>query len=149
MMCAQAKLGRRESYRSTIGTTRVGLILTLAWLLIISEAQQLFRRTQNLFCLPNAWLDLQEGHQVFDRLVEHFEGHWEDHLDKVPVLQRPEQLQAWRLAVDFCYHQFASNRREETRGMAGQTHAHDWMFCCSTEAGWQCVEAKLKKRRRR
>ena len=75
MMCAQAKLGRRESYRSTMETTRVGLILTLAWLLIISEAQQLFRRAQNLFCLPNAWLDLQEGHQVFDRLVEHFEGH--------------------------------------------------------------------------
>jgi hypothetical protein len=24
----------------------------------------------------------------------------------VPVPQRPEQLQAWRLAVDFCYRQF-------------------------------------------
>jgi hypothetical protein len=54
-----------------------------------------------LFCLPNVWLDLQKGHQVFGRLVERFEGHWEDHLDKVPVLQRPEQPQAWRLAVDF------------------------------------------------
>jgi hypothetical protein len=101
MICAQAKLGRRESYRSTRDTTRVGLILTLAWLLIISEAQQLFRRTQNLFCLPNAWLNLQEAHRVFDRLVEHFEGHREDHLDKVPALQQPEQLQAWRLAVIF------------------------------------------------
>jgi hypothetical protein len=84
-----------------MGTPRVRLILTLAWLLIISEAQQVFRRTQNLFCLPNVWLDLQKGHQVFGRLVERFEGHWEDHLDKVPVLQRPEQPQAWRLAVDF------------------------------------------------
>jgi hypothetical protein len=45
--------------------------------------------------------DLQEAHRVFDRLVEHFEGHREDHLDKVPVLQQPEQLQAWRLAVIF------------------------------------------------
>lgn len=64
-------------------------------------------------------VDLQEGHQVFDRLVEHFEGHWEDHLDKVPVLQRPEQLQAWRLAVDFCYHQFdliAGKKRGAWRG---------------------------------
>jgi hypothetical protein len=97
----RGKLGRRESYRSTLGTPRVRLILTLAWLLIISEAQQVFRRLQNLFCLPNVWLDLQKGHRVFDRLVERCEGHLEDHLDKVPVLQKPEQLQAWRLAVDF------------------------------------------------
>ena len=99
MICEQA--GRRESYRSTLGTTRVRLILTLAWLLIISEAQQLLWRLQNLFCLRNEWLDLQEAHQVFDRLVKHFEGHWEDHLDKVPVLQQPEQLQSWRLTVIF------------------------------------------------
>jgi hypothetical protein len=51
------------------------------------------------FAFLNVWLDLQEGHQVFDRLVERFEGRWEDHLNKVPVLQRPEQLQAWKLAV--------------------------------------------------
>jgi hypothetical protein len=42
------RLGRRKSYRSTLGTTRVRLILTLAWLLIISKAQPLFRRMQKL-----------------------------------------------------------------------------------------------------
>jgi len=36
-------------------------------------------------------------HRLFDRFVERFEGHLEHHLDKVPVLQQPEQLQAWRL----------------------------------------------------
>lgn len=58
----RGKLGRSETYGSTIGTPWVRLILTLAWLLIISEAQQVFRRTQNLFCLPNVWLDLQKAH---------------------------------------------------------------------------------------
>jgi hypothetical protein len=106
MVCAQVRQGRRKSYRRALGTTWVRLILTLAWLLIISEAQPLFRRMQNLFCLPNAWLDIQEVHQVFDRLVERLEDRWEDHLDRVPVLQRSEQLQAWRLAGDFCYRQF-------------------------------------------
>jgi hypothetical protein len=57
----RGKLGRSETYGS-IGTPWVRLILTLAWLLIISEAQQVFRRMQNLFCLPNVWLDLQKAH---------------------------------------------------------------------------------------
>jgi hypothetical protein len=74
---------------------------------------------QNWFCLPNAWLDVQEVHQVFDRLVERLEGHWEDHLDRVPALQRSEQLQAWKLAVEFCYHQcdlIAGMKRGAWRG---------------------------------
>jgi hypothetical protein len=43
--------------------------------------------------------DLQEDRLALDQLVENLEGRWEEHLDKGPVQQRPEQLQSWRLAV--------------------------------------------------
>ena len=65
------------------------------------------------------WLDLHAAHQGFDWIVERFEGHWEGHLNKVLVLQKPEQLQAWRLAVDFCCYQFdliAGKKRGAWRG---------------------------------
>jgi hypothetical protein len=37
-------------------------------------------------------LNLQEGRPVVGQLAESLEGWWEDELNKVPALQRPERL---------------------------------------------------------
>jgi hypothetical protein len=49
--------------------------------------------------------DLQEDRLALDQLVENLEGRWEEHLDKGPVQQRPEQLAILEASCCGCHYQ--------------------------------------------
>jgi hypothetical protein len=74
-------LRRRDSYRCT---ARVRLILSLAWLLIITRLSKCSLGCRKVVS-GNERADLQEDPQAFGQLVVSLEGQREDHLDKVPV----------------------------------------------------------------